>query len=167
MLVYNRDGVVLTARPLEVGQRPQWRDYPDRDQLDALRASLRPAFSRVFTDPTTREDVVILAVPVLDEQNEFAGVLAGMFTLRLSLLSTLFTDVPARADAEGPSLLLVDDRGRVIFHPDARRVGDNLSRFSPVAQVIAGAHGAKISEDPAGEEVVSGFAPVPAPAGAW
>ena len=161
VLVYDRGGVVVTSRPLELGELPQWRDFPDRDQLEVLRVSLRPAFSRVFTDPTTREDLVVLSMPLVDEQNEFAGVLAGMFTLRLSLLSTLFTDVLANEELEGLSLVLVDDRGRVIFHPDAQRVGENLSGFSPVARVIEGERGAEIGRDPSGEEVVSGFAPVP------
>ena len=161
VLVYDRGGVVMTSRPLALADLPQWRDFPDRDQLAVLRVSLRPAFSRVFTDPTSREDLVVLSMPLLDEQNEFAGVLAGMFTLRLSLLSTLFTDVLANEELEGLSLVLVDDRGRVIFHPDVQRVGENLSGFSPLARVIEGERGAEIGRDPSGEEVVSGFAPVP------
>ena len=105
--------------------------------------------------------MVLFAVPVLDEANEFAGALTGILTLRLSLLGTLFTDVLGDEPGGAQTLLLVDERGRVIFHPDVRRIGESLRDFGPVARVIAGESGAEVSRDPSGEQVVSGFAPVP------
>ena len=161
VLVYDRDGVLVTARPPELAQQPQWLSYPDRSQLEQLEATLRPVFSGVLVDPTTQEDVVLFAVPVLDESNEFAGSLTGILTLWLSLLGTLFTDVLGDEPGAEQSLLLVDERGRVIFHPDVRRIGESLRDFGPVARVIAGESGAEVSRDPSGQQVVSGYAPVP------
>ena len=161
VLVYDREGVLVTARPPELARQPQWLSYPERARLGQLETTLRPVFSGVLADPTTQEDVVLFAVPVLDEANEFAGALTGILTLRLSLLGTLFTDVLGDEPGGEQTLLLVDERGRVIFHPDVRRIGESLRDFGPVARVIAGESGAEVSRDPSGEQVVSGFAPVP------
>ena len=161
VLVYDREGVLVTARPAELAQQRQWLSYPERARLGQLEATLRPVFSGVLADPTTQEDVVLFAVPVLDEANEFAGALTGILTLRLSLLGTLFTDVLGDEPGAEQTLLLVDERGRVIFHPDVRRTGESLRDFGPVARVIAGESGAEVSRNPSGEQVVSGYAPVP------
>ena len=155
------EGALVTARPVALRQRAEWLFFSDRGRLGQLEASLRPVFSGVLTDPTTGEDVVLIAVPILDESNEFAGVLTGILTLRLSLLGTLLSDVLVPEEVEGRELLLVDERGRVISHPDAEMVGASMRAFEPVARVIDGETGAAVVREPGGGQVVSGFAPVP------
>jgi anti-sigma regulatory factor (Ser/Thr protein kinase) len=63
----------------------------------------------------------------------------------------------------GDDVYIVDGNGRVIYHPDPARIGEDLSGDRVVGQVLAGQVGALRVPDrgPAAHDVVVAFAPVP------
>ena len=161
LIVYDAHGVAIASRPPFRASQPQWSRFADPSLLEVLRATLRPAFSNVLTDPTSGHDVLLITVPVLDADGEFAGALAGMLQLRFSLLGATFAEVLELKSGRSGFAYLVDSRGRVIYHRDSAQVGTNLSALPPVARVIEGETNALIGDDPSGTEVIAGFAPVP------
>jgi nitrate/nitrite-specific signal transduction histidine kinase len=60
---------------------------------------------------------------------------------------------------KGGSAYLVDDKGRVIYHSDISRVGDDVSEQPIVQQVLRGEVGALRTHDLEGREIVASFAP--------
>ena len=161
LIFYDAHGVAIASRPPFRALQPQWSRFADPSLLEVLRATRRPAFSNVLTDPTSGQDVLLITVPVLDADGEFAGALAGMFSLRFSLLGATFAEVLELKSGRSGFGYLVDSRGRVIYHRDSTQVGTNLSALPPVARVIEGETNALIGDDPSGTEVIAGFAPVP------
>lgn len=55
---------------------------------------------------------------------------------------------------------LVDEHGEIIAHPDATRVGTDLSAHAGIAQVTRGETGATFHFDTNGTELVVGYAPI-------
>lgn len=55
---------------------------------------------------------------------------------------------------------LVDENGKIIAHPDASRVGMDLSAHAGIAQVTRGDAGATFHYDANGTELVVGYAPI-------
>ncbi len=56
---------------------------------------------------------------------------------------------------------LVDAKGIIIAHPDAARIGENLSQHEGIAEVIRGESGATFHHAADGSELVVGYAPIP------
>ena len=56
---------------------------------------------------------------------------------------------------------LVDKQGKIIAHPDASRVGENLIEHQGILQVTRGEAGATFHHDANGKELVVGYAPIP------
>ncbi|MDE3087854.1 MAG: hypothetical protein KGJ80_00520 [Chloroflexota bacterium] len=56
---------------------------------------------------------------------------------------------------------LVDAKGIIIAHPDAARIGENMSQHEGIAEVIRGESGATFHHAADGSELVVGYAPIP------
>ena len=55
---------------------------------------------------------------------------------------------------------LVDQTGKIIAHPDAARIGENMSQHEGIAEVIRGEQGATFHHTADGAELVVGYAPI-------
>ncbi|MCK4298037.1 MAG: cache domain-containing protein, partial [Planctomycetes bacterium] len=159
VVVYNSEGAAVWSEPLEVKSR--WADFPLPLELDKMRRTLRLVFSDIFEDPGSREDVILVGMPIISEGSEFKGVLAGMCTIRYSLLGATYAQVLEFKAGRSGYAYLVDGNGRVIYHRHSSQLGRNLAASVAVMQVTRGEAGAVLTEDSTGESVVSGFAPVP------
>ena len=159
LVVYNSDGVALSPPPS--GSQRVARDFLVPSTLDRVRRTLRPSFSDIFVDEISGENVILVAVPIVGEGNEFKGVLAGMSSLGSSLLNVTYAQVLELTAGGDGFAYLVDGNGRVIYHRDTSRLGRDYSTIEAVRRVTAGETDAAITEDPTGETVISGFAPVP------
>ncbi|MFQ5872904.1 MAG: histidine kinase [Dehalococcoidia bacterium] len=159
IMVYNSEGVALWSQPFAAGR--QGADFPAPSTFDQVRTTLRPAFSNVFQDSISGEDVILVGVPILGSGAEFKGVLAGMSTTKYSLLGAMYAEVLELTAGRSGFAYLVDGSGRVIYHRDTSQVGRSLVETEPVTRAIGGETGAVLTEDSTGESVISGFAPVP------
>jgi nitrate/nitrite-specific signal transduction histidine kinase len=65
------------------------------------------------------------------------------------------------ADGQARSAYLVDSSGRVIYHSDPARMGDDFSAQAAVEQVLGGKAGALRARDLMGRDIVASYAPVP------
>lgn len=116
VVIYDRGGVAI------------WSDAPDSPRegtrlpddriADEIGRTLRPAFSNILHDPISGEDVIVVAVPILGADGAMEGTLAGMSTLRFSLLGALFTEVLELKAGRSGFAYLVDGNGRAIHHRD-------------------------------------------------
>ncbi len=80
------------------------------------------------------------------------AVMAGVFTLP----SLVDLGIGPRGVA-----YLVDGKGRIISHPDAAHVGEDLSGHQGIAQAMRGESGATFHHATDGSELVVGYAPIP------
>jgi len=159
VMVYNSEGVALWSQPVAA---ERWgTDFPITSEFDKVRRMLRPVFSNVFQDPVSGEDVILVGVPIVARDNEFKGVLAGMCTIKYSLLGAKYAEVLEIKAGRSSYAYLVDGNGRVIYHRYSSQVGSSLANTVPVMQVTKKKTGAILVEDATGETVISGFAPVP------
>ncbi len=159
VVVYNSEGVALQSQPPAAERRGT--GFPVTPEFDKVRKTLRPVFSDVFEDTISGEDVILVGVPIVASGGEFKGVLAGMCTIRYSLLGATYAQVLEFKAGRSGYAYLVDGNGRVIYHRHSSQVGRNLAATVPVMQVTRGETGAVLTEDSTGESIVSGFAPVP------
>jgi len=151
--VYDSEGLALAPR--------QGMDFPIPSKLDEMRRTLRPVFSDVFQDEISGEDVMLTGAPILGSDGELKGVLAGLSTVKYSLLGSTYAERLEFKAGRSGFAYLVDGNGQVIYHRHSSQVGGSLADTDPVIRVMRGETGAVRTEDTTGETVISGFAPVP------
>ncbi len=159
VVIYDNEGTAVWSDPFSFERRQE--DFPVPSELEEVLSTRRPRFSDVFRDIHTDEDAVLLAVPIVASGGELKGVLAGMSTLESLVSVGTYSEVlEITAGSEGFAYL-VDGQGRVIYHQDISQLGTSLAATEPVVRATAGETGAVLSGDPTGEDIISGFAPLP------
>ncbi|MFC2014288.1 HAMP domain-containing protein [Chloroflexota bacterium] len=160
IVVYDSKGIALWSQPF-VAER-QGTDCPVPSEFDKVCSTRQPAFSNVFEDEISGQHVILIGVPVIGSGDEFKGMLAGMSTLKYSLLSITYADVLEFTAGHTGYGYIVDGNGQVIHHRNSSLLGTNLANTEPVMLATASREpGSVLTEDLAGEMVISGFAPVP------
>jgi signal transduction histidine kinase len=153
----DEQGVILAAVPASVaalGSRVN-----EEAAFLAARDRSQAAFSDVQIDTRTGEKFIVVAVPIVKENGEFAGAVLGALSLQDSPLSEPINRLVV---GEAGFAYLVDRQGRVIVHPQADNIGADYADRLAVQKVMAGESGGTVWEEPAGERVVHGYAPVAA-----
>ncbi len=172
LAVYDGGVLLLDVFGTVVAAEPERRNVPGQDWSDrayyqqVVRAQITdPApeliLSDIVADGPDGADVIAMALPVVGEQDRFRGVLGGMFRTETSAASAFYGDILKLRIGESGSTYLVDEAGRVIYHSDAGRIGEDFGTQAVVRQVLSGQTDAIRTRDFAGNDIVAGFAPVP------
>ncbi len=164
VLIINAFGTVVAAEP----ERPEvlWQNWANRIYYRQMLRSQTlntpgPVFSDIVTDGPEGMEVIVAAVPITDEWGDFVGVMAGMFRLGATSTNVLYDGMAKFRVRESGSLYLVDGSGRVIYHSDPDRIGDDILAQAVVQKVLNRDVGAVRTGDFEGRDIVASFAPVP------
>jgi len=162
-LILDAFGRVVAAEPVAVkilGQN--WSDRPFYRQImhNQRLHSPAPVFSDIVRDGPDSTEVIVVAVPISDEYGEFSGVMAGMFRLGETTVNAFYDSIVKLRLGEGRSIYLVDGNGRVIYHSDTSRIGNDLWEQAVVQQVLNGEADALRTHSLDGQDIVAGFSPV-------
>jgi len=159
VVVYDSEGVAVWSRP--VNPRRRAAGFPIPSQFESVRETLRPDFSDVLSDEVSGDDVILIAVPIVDSEGEFKGIVAGLHTIGLSPIRDVYAELLEFTAGGSAYAYLVDGNGRVIYHPDSSEAGRDLAHTVPVMRATEGETGAVFIEDAMGGTIISGYAPVP------
>jgi nitrate/nitrite-specific signal transduction histidine kinase len=164
VVILDTFGTVVATEPEQLGVFGQdWAEQPCYST--ALRSqtlsSSESIFSNVIDEGPQGSEVVCVAVPITGEQDEFQGVIVGMFRLGATTVSSFYGDIVRLRIGEAGSAYLVDGDGRVIYHSDTDLIGESFYTRPIVQQVLAGQAGATRTQSPEQQDIVASFAPVP------
>jgi nitrate/nitrite-specific signal transduction histidine kinase len=157
-------GMVVAAepeRPALLGQDWSNRTYYRQILHSQTLGSSAPVFSDIVADGPDRVEVIVVAVPITGEQGEFLGILAGMFRVGATSISAFYGDIVKMHIGESGSTYLLDGSGRVIYHSDADRIGEDFSTQAVAQQVLSGQVGAIRTRGLENQDIVAAFAPLP------
>jgi signal transduction histidine kinase len=155
VVVVDAAGEVVASVPAEAQPVPS--SVAQAAYFQSVRDRLVPEFSNVLADARLGEDMVLIAVPILDDRHQFKGALLGAVYLSNAPLGDPIRRLILGDEGFG---YLVDGQGRVIFHPDAESIGADFSDRPFVQRVIAGESGGIVWQNSTGERLVYGYAPV-------
>ncbi|RME45120.1 MAG: sensor histidine kinase, partial [Chloroflexi bacterium] len=159
VLVLDNRGRVVAAEPsrLEI----LGEDWSDRLYFRHILRASETVVSDIVPDGPGGAEVIVAAVPVMGDQGEFLGAVAGMFRLGAGALSVFYGDIIKLRIGGTGATYVVDGNGRVIYHTHLDLVGNDFSQQPVVQEALAGKVGAVRTRDFDGREIVAGFAPVP------
>jgi GAF domain-containing protein/HAMP domain-containing protein len=164
VLILDTFGIVVATgleRPEAWGQDWSHRDCYRELLRSSMLGSPGPVFSNIMAAGPQDVEVVCIAVPITGERGELMGAMVGMFRLGATAVSAFYGDIVKLRIGEGGSTYLVDGNGRVIYHSDTSRIGEDFSAQEVVQQVLSGQVDAIRTRDAKGLDIVASFAPVP------
>ncbi|MEW5959477.1 MAG: cache domain-containing protein, partial [Chloroflexota bacterium] len=135
VIILNPQGFVSVTRPFRpdlIGQ-----DFSQETYFQNARAVPTSSFffSDITRESTTGEDMIIIAVPIVNTRDEFIGVIAGRFYLNFQRLGQEIQKL--RIGEEGLAYL-VDRNGRLIYHPISKLIGTDFSQLEAVQRLQKG-----------------------------
>lgn len=158
VIVLDTHGIVRAALPEQ--RRIIGEDWSDRSYFRSLLRSPRPHFSNITPDGPDGAEVVAAVVPIYGSQGEVTGTLVGMFRIGASSISAFYGGIVKQRIGESGTTYIVDENGRVVYHTDAARIGDDFSGLPVLERLQSGASGAVRTRDFAGQEIVAGYSPI-------
>lgn len=150
LAMLNAQGDIMTASPspdVWAARAELWRSW-----LEKLRQRKSPICSAPVNDPVGGQRALLIGVPAAD-----GGALVGLASFAHLGLPDLINNL---GTGQRGVTFLVDDRGEIIYHPDAAQEGQDISDHSGIPQLVQGKQGAAFHHESDGEEVVIGYAPV-------
>lgn len=158
IIILDSDGIVSVTRPFRpdlIGQ-----DFSQEPYFQYVRTNRSFTFSDIIPEPSTGQDVVVIAVPIIQAQsNDFMGAMAIRFYIDFQRLGQ---EVQKLKVGEQGVAYLIDRNGRLIYHPIDSLIGTDFSYREAVKQLQAGnREGAITSQEPDGSRTVEGYAVVP------
>ncbi|MFC1946495.1 histidine kinase [Chloroflexota bacterium] len=162
VILLDNYGTVLATEPDRLGiLGNDWSDHDFYVQIAGSGISTAAVFSDIVEDELEGEDVIIVAVPIIDNQNRFVGILAGMFRVGTHSVSAFYGDIVKLNWGEGKNVYVVDSRGTVVYDTNTDDIGKNLSSQEAVIRVVSGGSGALRVTDPEKGNLLVTFSPVP------
>lgn len=148
--ITDAQGLVVATAGGTLGEQVGMSAY-----LERTRHLRRPVRTPVYEDASGRQTIAVM-VPLYDATGRFAGCVVGLWRLRGSALG-----LPVRALRVGERGIayLVDETGRILYHPDPGLIGADAQRHPAVAALLAGEVGARTVSD-RGVTTVVGYAPM-------
>jgi diguanylate cyclase (GGDEF)-like protein len=148
------DRVIVAISPISLGLTGQRLDTP---LTQAAVTSRQPAISRPFRSVTGRW-IVVLTQPVFSRRGEFIGAISG--NIYLHEANSLHTMLAEHSYRDGSYLFVVDNSGRLLFHPDPARVGEAVLDNPAVRLALAGKTGNMELVNTRGTPMLAGYAPM-------
>lgn len=164
VLVLGSDGVVVSTLPEEGNNVRRGENLSDRAYFGELISEryARPVFSDIVADGANESEVIVVTVPIINNQGEFVGALGGMFRTGVTSVSSFYGSLAKQHLGESGKAYLVDSQGRVIYHTDSSYLGEDFQGVSAVQRVLSGEVGSLPLTSHDGEEnSITAFAPVP------
>jgi diguanylate cyclase (GGDEF)-like protein len=155
VLAVDADGIVRGVSPYGVGLSGKKIHSETMEEAQRLR---KPYFSKPYVGATGRL-IVAIAEPIYSPAGEYLGVFAGTMYLHEA---NVFTEMFGKEllNASGTYTYIVDDRGTLIFHPVASRLGENVSSNPVVHDLMEGRHGRMRVVNTLGIEFLAAYAHV-------
>jgi diguanylate cyclase (GGDEF)-like protein len=101
--------------------------------------------------------VILISVPVFDNIGTYIGFIAG--TIHLHEQNSLKAILGQHPKHENNSYVyVVDSKGNILFHPDSKRINDNVKENKVVQEVMKGNSGSQELVNTNGQTMLAGYA---------
>jgi nitrate/nitrite-specific signal transduction histidine kinase len=159
ILILDRYGKVAAVVPNQPNLISQ--DWSDRSFFRQVIRNSEPAFSDILPNVSANSTTIGVAVPILNPRGEFRGMLVGLFNLGANSSSAFYGGIVKLRLGETGSTYLVDNTGRVIYHPDESLIGMDVHSQPDVQPVLRGEVGFLRTRDSNNRDILATYAPVP------
>ncbi|WP_238941793.1 sensor domain-containing diguanylate cyclase [Bacillus sp. REN10] len=124
---------------------------------EALKTK-KPLISKPYISLTNKL-VIFISYPIFNEEGQYLGLVGG--SLYLKEMNILYQFLGEHFYHDGSYVYVVDEDGRVIYHPKQERISDVVSKNPVVHQLMSGRGGSQRVVNTKGEDMLAGYAYIP------
>lgn len=117
LYVFDAKGVLLVDWPVKPGRRQL--DMSSRDYIQNVRDTLKPYISQPIMGKATKQPIVVVVAPVLNDKGELVAIVGGVLNL---YKPNLIGELGSRKIGEGGYFYMISKDRMVIAHPDRTRI---------------------------------------------
>ncbi len=134
-------------------------DWSDRDFFRSQLQTPGPFFSNATTVGPNEPAVIVVSVPVLGENSELVGVLAGMFRLGEPRVSSFYAAIVRLRIGGSGNTYVVDGNGKILYDSGYTRIGQSIDMTRYAQADLAGT--AEHTRDEEDNDIIEAYAGVP------
>lgn len=108
---------------------------------------------------TTGRLIILISAPIIDKNGNYKGFVGG--TIYLEEKNVLSTMLKEHFFGDGTYVYVVEENGDLIFHPEQRRVGQQVLQNEVVRKVVSGESGSQKVTNTLGRVFLAGYAHEP------
>ncbi len=117
LYIFDAKGTLLVDWPVKPGRRQL--DMSSRDYIQGVRNTLKPFVSQPILGKATKQPIIVIATPVLNEKGELVAILGGVLNLyKPNLIGTL----NQRKLGETGYFYIASENRLLVAHPDPKRI---------------------------------------------
>jgi len=151
----DNDGIVRSISPPAVSLKGT--KLTTKASQEAL-ASRKPYLSTPYVGTTGRL-IVLMSEPLFDKNGEYRGFIGGTIYLQdTNVLSAIYGS--NLIDNAGSYFYVIDPNGKLIYHPDKERLGEDVTDNRVVQMLMKGRTGEAKVTNTKGRMFLAGFATV-------
>ncbi|QLK61698.1 diguanylate cyclase [Enterobacteriaceae bacterium Kacie_13] len=155
VVITNAKGKILATSPDSLQLIGQTLNTPGA--LEALKQR-RAMISKPYIS-LAKNLVIIISTPIINARGEYLGYIGGTIYLRQkSILNELLGEHYYR---DGSYIAVLDNERRILYHPDANRIGEVVKPRPLTDAAKNNANGSLMVTNLAGQPMLAGFAVVP------
>lgn len=158
MALTDETGLLLSMSPyslVSVGK------YVRSESAKAAIRARTSYISEAYITPYTKNRIIFLSEPIFDTNRKYRGILSGSILLQQNnILNLSFGNQLKTSD--GSYFFIVDDKGTLLFHPDIKRIGEDISKNKVVQKLIKDQSGKERYVSLSGVDSLAGYYKVPA-----
>jgi len=157
VVIVNSSGLVTDTSPEAL--QLKGTTLSSEQTKEALRLQ-KPLISDPYRASTGRL-IILASYPIYDQDGGYAGFIGGSVYLQEP---NVFQKILGQqgVNENGSYYYVVDSRGNLIYHPDASRIGENVSDNAIVKLLLQGKSGQMTVENSREIKFLAGAAPIPA-----
>ena len=125
IVVADRNGHVIADWPSVIGRAGL--EIVNTEYFKMLRGTRQPYISEPFIGRASHAPMVLVSIPRIDEEDEFAGLISGVLTLDMGGLFNRLAKV--RLGEQGYAGVITAS-GKVLYHPNSALINAHLGRES-------------------------------------
>ncbi|KWX70664.1 sensor domain-containing diguanylate cyclase [Paenibacillus jilunlii] len=157
IIVISKDGVVRNLEPSAIGT--PGKHISSEAAKKALELK-QPYISAPYMTKNTNRLIVFLSQPIFSNDGTYLGILGGTIYLQEdNVLSRIFGN--NNVDELGSYYYIVDSGGHLLYHPDKRLFGKDISGNRVVQKLMKGQSGEQQVRSLNGKELLAGYSSVP------
>jgi len=150
----NKQGKILAVSPASLNLSDTYIE--DEQALEPLKRQ-QTFISEPFFSPAGNL-IISITSPVFDSRKRFVGFVGGAIYLQEKNILNQILDQHHHV---GESYTyVVDQSGKIIFHKDLERIGEQISNNQIIDTVLSGISGSMLAANSQNYQMLAGFAPV-------
>jgi signal transduction histidine kinase len=155
VLIVDEQGLVITTSGNNLISHLS--DLSTMEFFESVQRRSTPSFSNALYGEGQKGAFVLIAVPLFDPENQFAGAVVGGIDLHSTSIARPIQRLTIGKDGFA---YLVDRKGIIIAHPDIQQIGADYGNLPFIERVMAGESGVMLTESSKGKRLVEGYAPI-------